>query len=369
MKVVQVLPSLRGGGVEKGTLEIAKHLVDQGHESIVVSAGGPMVQQLESEGSRHVEWDLGNKSLLTFRYIWALRRFLNQEKPDILHLRSRMPAWVFWFAWSRLPADSRPKLVTTVHGLYSVSRYSQVMCRGEAVIAVSRTVQDYIFKNYPDTPRERVHLIYRGVDPEEFPHGYRPSEEWLNEFFARFPQARDKKLLCLPGRLTRLKGHGKFIDLVEKLAAARNDIHALVVGGEDPKRSEYAAELYTKVADLGLNTSITFTGARSDILDIFSISDIVYSLSTKPESFGRTVLEALSVGTPVIGYDHGGVGELLSDLFPNGRVALENEEALYSLTITQLDAFTEDPRLVESFSKQAMLVSTLELYNKLTSND
>lgn len=361
MKVVQVLPSLRGGGVEKGTLEVAKYLVDQGHESLVVSAGGPMVSQLESEGSQHIEWDLGKKSLLTFRYIWALRRFLERERPDVLHLRSRMPAWVCWFAWKGLPVANRPKLVTTVHGLYSVSRYSQIMCRGEAVIAVSKTVEDYIFSNYPDTPKERVHLVYRGVDPEEFPHGYKPSEEWMEEFFAQFPQARGKKLLCLPGRLTRLKGQNDFIDLIQRLSVERDDIHALIVGGEDPKRQEYAKELYRRVNELGLESLITFTGARKDIREIFSISDIVYSLSTKPESFGRTVLEALSLGRPVLGYDHGGVGEILTELFPEGLVRLMDQGGLmvHSQSILGRDIY---PEVRSIFRRSTMLAETLKIY-------
>ena len=365
MKVVQVLPSLRGGGVEKGTLEVAKYLVDNGHDSLVVSAGGSMVSQLEAEGSRHIEWDLGKKSLLTFRHIWAFRRFLETEKPDILHLRSRMPAWVCWFAWKGMSPERRPKLVTTVHGLYSVSRYSQIMCQGEAVIAVSKTVQDYIFSNYPDTPKERVHLVYRGVDPEDFPHGYEPSDDWKEKFFAQFPEAQGKKLLCLPGRLTRLKGQNDFIDLIQRLTAEGDDIHGLIVGGEDPKRQEYAKELYRRVEEAGLSECISFTGARSDIREIFAISDIVYSLSTKPESFGRTVLEALSLGRPVLGYDHGGVGEILTSIYPAGRTQTSNGMALLDRTMRIL---SESPSLdrVSLFSKRQMLESTLSTYRELT---
>lgn len=367
MKVVQVLPSLRGGGVEKGTLEVAKYLVDQGHESLVVSAGGSMVSQLEAEGSRHIQWDLGKKSLLTFRHIWAFRRFLQREKPEILHLRSRMPAWICWLAWRGMVPDERPRLVTTVHGLYSVGRYSQIMCRGEAVIAVSKTVQDYIFNSYPATPEERVHLIYRGVDPEEFPYGYQPSDEWVENFFAQFPKARGKKLLCLPGRLTRLKGHNDFINLIQAILAERDDIHGLIVGGEDPKRQEYAKELYGKVEVLGLTDRITFTGARQDIREIFAISDIVYSLSTKPESFGRTVLEALSLGRPVLGYDHGGVGEMLELLSPAGQVRVGD---IAQLRVRTLDTL-QDPVVlnqVEEFSKSSMLAQTVSCYEIISAS-
>lgn len=361
MKVVQLLPALNGGGVEKGTLEVAKYLVEQGHESIVVSAGGSMVAQLESEGSRHISWDLGKKSLLTFRHIWAFRRFLKEERPDILHLRSRMPAWVAWFAWRGLPKASRPKLITTVHGLYSVSKYSQIMCRGEAVIAVSDTVKQYILTNYPDTPVERISLIYRGVDPIEWPYGYTPSSEWIEAFFNEYPQAKGKRILCLPGRLTRLKGHNDFLELMHSISAVYDDVHALIVGGEDPKRKEYANELYRRVKELGLSDRVTFTGARRDIREIFAISEIVYSLSTKPESFGRTVLEALSLGRPVLGYDHGGVGEILSVIYPEGRVLLSSQSDLNRLTRENFVKNTA-PLPSSVFTKENMLCATLEAY-------
>jgi glycosyltransferase involved in cell wall biosynthesis len=364
MKVVQVLPALNGGGVEKGTLEVAKYLVDNGHESIVVSAGGGMVQQLEDEGSRHLQWDLGKKSLLTFRHIWAFRRFLREERPDILHLRSRMPAWVAWFAWNGLPKNTRPKLVTTVHGLYSVSKYSQIMCRGEHVIAVSDTVKQYILSNYPDTPESNIHLIYRGVDPAEWPYRYQASPEWKRAFFTEFPQLEGKRLLCLPGRLTRLKGHNDFLNLLSTLTAEYEDIHAIIVGGEDPKRKEYANELYQRVKELGLEDRVAFTGARKDIREIFSISEIVYSLSTKPESFGRTVLEALSLGRPVLGYDHGGVGEILREIYPAGKVALGSISELSEKSHRFLTKSVA-PISSKTFAKQKMLSSTLKVYSSL----
>ncbi|MCG8427573.1 MAG: glycosyltransferase, partial [Chromatiales bacterium] len=183
LKVVQVLPALDGGGVERGTLEVADALVQAGHESVVVSAGGRMVAELEGAGSRHVVWNLGKKSPLTLLQVPLVRRWLQRERADILHLRSRMPAWILWLAWCSLPVDQRPKLVTTVHGLYSVSGYSRIMCRGERVIAVSKTVENYIFQNYPQTEKERVRLIYRGVDPAAFPRGYRPEPAWLENWY------------------------------------------------------------------------------------------------------------------------------------------------------------------------------------------
>ncbi|WP_372741273.1 glycosyltransferase [Neptunomonas sp.] len=364
MKVVQVLPDLNGGGVERGTLEVAEALIKAGHESVVISAGGRMVAELEAAGSRHVQWDLGKKSLLTFRHIWAVRQWLADEQPDILHLRSRMPAWVMWFAWRGLPKKQRPHLVTTVHGLYSVSRYSAIMCKGEKVIAVSDTVKKYIVDNYPQTAKAKIVRIFRGVDAKDFIYAYQPSADWKKAWYAQFPQSQHKIVLTLPGRLTRLKGHNDFISLIERLVRAGLNVCGLIVGGEDPKRQAYAQSLHQSVIEKGLGDRIIFTGARSDIRDIYGISQLVFSLSTKPESFGRTVLEALRIGVPTVGYDHGGVGEILTAMFAQGKVELGNADELDAVVKSLIES-GQKPAESSCFTKQDMLENTLAVYNSL----
>ena len=151
LTVLQLLPSLEGGGVEQGTVDMAEGLVEAGHRALVVSAGGPMVANVNAVGGEHVEMAIGAKTPLTLRYVPALKRMLREQKVDILHLRSRMPAWIGYFAWRALPVDRRPRLVSTVHGFYSVNRYSRIMLRGERVICVSRSIRDYVLANYPET--------------------------------------------------------------------------------------------------------------------------------------------------------------------------------------------------------------------------
>ena len=365
LTVLQLLPSLEGGGVERGTLEVARALVDAGHRSLVMSAGGRLVGQLTSEGSEHLEWDIGRKHPATLLLVRPLRRLLSDEAVDIVHVRSRLPAWILEFALRGLPEARRPVRISTVHGLYSVSRYSAIMTRGERVIAVSNTVRDYILDNYPQCPPERIEVIPRGVDPGEFPRGFRPDAAWRAGFFQQFPQARDRALLTLPGRLTRLKGHHAFIDLIEGLIRQGHPVHGLIVGGEDPRRHAYAQELYQTVTQRGLDRHITFTGARSDMREIYALSRIVFSLSDKPESFGRTVLEALSMGRPVIGWDHGGVGEILTHLYPAGRIALHEHEALLERTEALLRASAHVPENT-TYTLQAMLESKVRLYEALT---
>ena len=204
LTVVQMMPELETGGVERGTLEIGKYLVQQGHRSIVISGGGRLVPQLESEGSEHLSWDVGQKNPLTLRYIPKLKKILQQEKVDILHLRSRVPAWVGYLSWKSLPKQTRPRLVTTFHGFYSINKYSAVMAKGERVIAISKTIAHHIQDVY-EVPTERIVLIYRGVDEKKFDPSSLTQAEldyWIKKW--NLTEGRPP-VIMLPGRLTRLR--------------------------------------------------------------------------------------------------------------------------------------------------------------------
>ncbi|MCP5208706.1 MAG: glycosyltransferase family 4 protein [Hahellaceae bacterium] len=366
MKVLQVLPALNSGGVEKGTLEIADALVSQGHVSWVLSAGGRLVSPLCENGTQHKAWDIGRKSPLTLLQIPKVRRWLQAEKFDIIHLRSRMPAWIIWQAWKHMPLASRPRLISTVHGLHSVSKYSEIVTCGERVIVVSETCKAYVLQNYPKTDINKIRLIYRGIDPALFPWQFQPSEQWKESFLKQFPTLRDRPIITLPGRLTRLKGHHDLVEIFKNIQARHPQARALIVGGEDPKRKTYAKALYQKVEAEGLTEQIIFAGHQTDMKEIYAISTAVLSLSSKPESFGRTVLEALSLGTPVLGYAHGGVGEILARLYPYGACEKGNLNAVAA----KLDALLESksierPIKNETFLLSAMQEQTLQLYHEL----
>ena len=364
LSVAQLLPALNGGGVERGTLEVAQELVKHGHRSIVISAGGRLVPELVNAGSEHLAWPLGIKSPLTLRWVWPLRRWLTEQRIDILHVRSRLPAWIGWLAWRGMNPATRPHFVTTVHGLYSVSRYSAIMTRGEQVIAVSQTIRDYLHRHYPDLPPERIQVIPRGVSPAEFPYGYQPSPDWLDAWHQQYPQLQNALILALPGRLSRLKGHEDFIELIARLRRQNLPVCGLIVGGEEPGRQRYAAELREKVRTLGLSDALLFTGHRADMREIYAVSKLVLSLSAQPESFGRTALEALSLGTPVVGYDHGGIGEILARLYPAGLTPFGNVAALTARVAELLTAAPPVPS-EPAFPLQRMLDETLALYETL----
>jgi glycosyltransferase involved in cell wall biosynthesis len=362
LTVVQVVPELDSGGVERGTLEVAEALVGAGHRSLVISGGGRLVAALEAAGSEHITWDIGVKSPFTWRFVPRLRRLLAKREVDILHARSRVPAWVAYLAWQRMPAAKRPRFVTTAHGVYSVNRLSEIMTRGECVIAVSESIRDYLQRSFPRANMSRVRVIHRGVDADLFPPGYRPTPQWSADWYAKFPQLKDKYVLTLPGRLTRLKGHEAFIRLLASLAENDAGVHGLIVGDADSSGEPYAESLRRKVASA--NLPISFAGYRADMRDIYASSNLVLSLSSHPESFGRTVLEALSMGVPVIGYDHGGVGEVLACAFPEGRVAAGDESAL----VARVREFRRHPRRPPTpvpFTLQSMLAKTLALYAEL----
>ncbi len=364
LTVVQMLPALDGGGVEKGTLEVGRHLVRHGHRSIVISAGGRMVEQLLREGSEHLAWDVGAKRLGTLRWIPRVRRFLLEQQPDILHLRSRLPAWIGYRAWKGRPPAQRPHLVTTVHGPYTPGRYSSVMVRGERVIAISDMIRQYILTNYPRVDPAIIRVIPRGVDPAAYPHGYQPAADWLAQWRQQFPGLAGKYVITLPGRLTRWKGQEDLIDIILGLKRRGLPAHGVLVGDAHPKKMAYAEALRAKVAGLGLEHDITFTGHRTDVREIMAVSSVVLSLSTDPEAFGRVSLEALSLGVPVAAYDHGGVAEQLAAIYPAGRIAPGDKAGMQALLAAWYHAAPPVPP-DQPFTLERMLTSTLETYLEL----
>lgn len=363
LTVVQLIPALQSGGAERSALEVARALVTAGHQSIVISAGGRLVPQLEAEGSRHITLDIGRKSLRSLMKVGELRRVLRELKPDIVHARSRLPAWLGWWAIKRLkPA---PHFVTTVHGLNSPGRYSSILLRGERVIAVSQTLRDYMLSHYTWLEPSRVRVIPRGIDPDAFPYGHRPDDAWRKAFFAEFPTLAGAPLLTLPGRGTRLKGHHDAVELLAELKRRGIEARLLLLGVIEPGREAYVEELRALIHARGLDAQVVLTPPRADVRDIYAISALVLQLSNKPESFGRTVIEALSLCRPVLGYAHGGVGELLAELYPAGRVPPADRERLVERAAELLRVAPPIPML-QSYRLSDMQQATLALYDELT---
>lgn len=363
LRVVQLLPELNGGGVERGTLEVAQALVEQGHHSVVISGGGRLVSQLCSTGSEHIQLQVGRKSPLSLRFIYRLKEYFQQESIDIIHARSRLPAWLAYLAWKSI-TKNRPRFITTVHGAYSVNPYSKIMLRGQDIIATSKFIRRYITENYTDIPQQKITLIYRGVSKTTFPYGYKPNTQWLETWQQKHPNLIEKFILTLPARITRRKGHEDFLKILNHLKQ-HIPIHGLIVGGTHPKKKNYLAELKQKVQQLEIQDHIDFLDHRNDLKEIMSISNIVLSLSNKPEAFGRTVLESLCLGIPAVAYEHGGNAEVLNTIYPHGCVKFND-----ILTVCdKIMAIYKNPIAVPDknpFTLEKMLQQTLALYQQQT---
>lgn len=364
MHVVQVLVSLNLGGSELVAVELAEFAVAHGHRSTVIAAPGPLAPRLEACGVEHLAWPVGRKRLSTLTYIRRLRDWIARERPDVVHAHSRLPAWISRLALRGLPDASRPAWVTSMHGHYSVSRYSAVMASGERVIAVSDHIRDYTLQNYPGTDPARVVTVHGGVSHREFPFGYRPGADWRQATLSEFPALRGRRLVCLPGRLSRYKGHTDFIELVARLAPDVPDIHGIVVGEAKPG-SRYRDELEGLAERYGVLDRVSFVGPRTDMRDWLAASEIVYSLcADPPEAFGRTVPEALHLGVPVIGWNHGGVQETLAALFPAGAVRPGDREALFERSRAFL-AQRPEVEPGEAFGLTESMMKTLEVYRDI----
>lgn len=360
---MQLLPAMDSGGVERSTIEITQALVAAGHRSIVVSAGGRLLPLLQEAGGEHVEMDIGRKSLATLRHVRGLRALIARERPDIVHARSRLPAWIGAWALRGL-SDPRPHWLTTVHGLNSPGRYSRILASGERVICVSHTVQRYLLANYPDLDPQRLSVVPRGIDPARFPRGHVPDAAQRAEIDALLPGPADAPLLLMPGRGTRLKGHADAIDLLARLHAAGCPARLWLLGARESGRDAYIAELEGLAAAAGVAHALCISPPRNDVCAAYAAADLVLQLSRKPEAFGRTVLEALSIGRPVLGWDHGGVGELLADLYPRGRVALGDAPALVQVALGLLSAPPSLPPVIP-YTLQAMQDATLRIHDQL----
>ena len=320
-----------------------------------------MVGQVLKDKGEHHKLAIGKKNILTIFTIFKLIKLIKKNKIDIVHARSRLPAWVCYFAIRFIKKDHRPIFITTVHGPYSVNFYSSIMTKGDKVIVVSKMIQDYVLKNYK-IDRKKIFLNYRGVSNKDFPFNFKASKNWLKSWYQKYPQTKNQIILTLPARITRWKGHEDFIELIKNLSHKYPNIHGLIVGDEK-KKNKYKAELKNKINELKLKKSITFVGHRNDIREVMSISKIVFSLSKEPEAFGRVSLESLSIGKPVIAYSHGGVKEQLVRLFPSGLIKVGSINEATKLAIKLL---RKPPKTKKNnfFTLEKMLKTTLNIYKK-----
>lgn len=305
--ILQVLPRLVTGGVERGTVEIAAALVEAGWTALVASAGGPMVRELERLGVEHIGLPLHSKNpLVMYANARRLEALLRERGVDLVHARSRAPAWSALIAARR----ARRHFVTTFHGTYNLGgmglkrRYNAVMARGERVIAISDFIALHVQREY-GTPPERIRVIHRGVDLARFDPA-RVGPDRLVELARKWRIPDGRPLIMLPGRLTRWKGQAVLIEAMALLG--RRDLCCLIVGS-DQGRTAYRDELEELVRRRDLEEVVRIVGDCADMPAAYKLADVVVSASTDPEAFGRVAVEAQAMGRPVIASDHGGARE------------------------------------------------------------
>lgn len=370
--ILQVVPALISGGVERGTLETAKSLMQNGYNSIVVSAGGPMVEGLVASGAKHIMLDVASKNpIKIWRNAKALSSIIREHNVDIIHARSRAPAWSCYMAAS----ETKIKLITTFHGIYKFNNflkkyYNSVMTEGDRVIAVSNFVKKHIIDNY-DTNSEKITVIHRGVNHNEFSKE-KLSQEKRETFLQKYTVPKDKPVLLLPSRMTRWKGQAVLVEALEKI---RDLDFYCIIAGDLAKHPNYVAEIKDKIRKYKMQSHIQLFGHEPDMRALYGISDIVLSTSIEPEAFGRTIIEAQSMEKIVIATNIGGACETIQNgengfhVKPNDSDDLA-EKIKYCLSMIGSDKereITTNARKTasENFSLNKMLASINSIYNQM----
>ncbi len=372
---LQVLPNLISGGVERGTIDVAAALVQAGWRALVVSAGGPMVRELERAGAEHIILPLNTKNPLAMRRnVETLTALIRDQGVNIVHGRSRAPAW----SAREAAKIANVPFITTFHGVYGLGPfglkklYNRVMATGEIVIAVSEFIRDHLIAEY-HVPAERIRVIHRGVDVDLF-DANRVSATRLIQVTAKWRLQESSQVIMLPGRLTSWKGHDVLIDAMAELKRRNGGQTAArcIMVGQDHGRPNHRNHIMSYAAARGADVHII--DDCNDLPAAYMATDVVVSASTRPEAFGRVVAEAQAMGRPVVAPSHGGAKEIIIPgvtgwLFtPSDPVSLADalERALrlnQDDRIRMADAAITRAR--ELFSKAEMCAHTLKVYDEV----
>lgn len=374
MKILQVLPALGQGGVERGTIEIASALTAAGIPNAVASAGGRLVQALDECGSEHLLLPIDKKNPFTLRKCAKkLAEYCEKEGVTLMHVRSRAPAWAVKWASEMCGV----KWIATYHGVYGTSPrlfkipYNRIMLKGERTIAVSDYVRRHILENYSGVDPEKIVRIYRGAATDVFRPDAVPKEDAEAKKTKQYGFEADRPVITIPGRLTRLKGQEVFL---EALSMMRNRRFGVLVLGSDQGRVEYSDQLRTIAGKLSDETRVVFRDHTSQMQVVYALSDIVVNASTQPESFGRTITEAQASGCLVLATAHGGACETVKDgetgfLVPPGDAKAMAAKLDEMLEMSEEAKARMRAAAVESvrsnFSTARMCEETLALYREL----
>ena len=360
MKILQILPELNVGGVETGTLDLSKYLVRLGHKVVVVSAGGTLVKELEAGGAKHYTLAVHKKSIVSiFKLIPLLAEIIKQEEIDIVHARSRVPAWIAYFACRK----TRAVFITTCHGYYKKHFFSLVMGWAKRVIVLSNVIARHMIEDFA-VPHERIRLVPRSVDLERFKY-LDPKDKRKEEFN-----------VGIIGRITPLKGHLHFIKAMARISRTVPRLKIWIVGDAPASKEAYKEEVQVLVRRLGLWHCTEFLGTQRDIPGILAHLDLVVLATTTHEAFGRVVVEAQASGVPVVATKVGGVIDIIEDgknglLVPPADSKSMAEAILRIFEDTQLaKELAENAyiKIKEKYTVELMVKNTLDVYRDALSN-
>ncbi len=368
--ILQILPELRSGGVERGTIEVAKAIVNNGWRALVVSAGGAMTEQLKKVGASHIQLPVHSKNPITIlRNARKLEQIIHSYGVDVVHARSRAPAWS---AYKASVATNTP-FVTTFHGVYGTQAakkiYNQVMVKGDVIIAVSNFIAAHIQKTYK-CDYDNIRVIHRGVDTEYFtPNNV--TQHQLDRLADLWGITPDKPVILMPGRITRWKGQHILIDALHKLK--HMEFYAILLG-EAGKHKKYLQQLQKQIIKNGMSNNIRIVPPTTRMVEAYALADLVVVPSIEPEAFGRVPVEAQAMGKPVIATNHGGACETVLPektgwlVAPNDADELANIIAQvleYPADKMQIISQTAKQHVCSNFSTSSMCSKVLDVYAEL----
>ncbi len=374
--ILQILPELRSGGVERGTIDIARAIAQAGMVPLVASQGGGLVPSLERVGATHITLPVASKNpFIIWRNASRLVEVIRIHAVDIVHARSRAPAWSAWLACKRTKAA----FLTTFHGTYGLGtgkrggkwkqRYNAVMVKGERVIAISDFIRRHIRDHY-HPPEHLVRLVHRGVDLNVFDPD-RVSGTRVGELLKNWHVPDGLPIVLLPGRITRWKGQD--VALKALGALPHRDFFCLIVGDAE-RHPDYARELEALIVAQKLEGHARLVGGTPYMSEAYALADIVLCPSLNPEAFGRIPIEAQAMGKPIIATDHGGARETVLNR-ETGLLVPPNDVTALSAAIAELLAMPGMTRkemgwrgrdhVKRYFSLERMCEATLAVYREI----
>ncbi|MBU0502798.1 MAG: GT4 family glycosyltransferase PelF [Candidatus Omnitrophota bacterium] len=360
MNILQVLPELNVGGVETGVVDLTRSLVKLGHKVVVISNGGDLVREIESSGALHYQLPVHKKSLFNaLRLIPKLSEIIKKENIEIVHARSRVPAWIAYFASRR----ARAIFITTCHGYYKKHIFSQVMGWGKRVIVISNVIARHMIDDFL-VPRDKVRLIPRSVDLDKFKYSSL-SEKKGNDFH-----------IGIIGRITPIKGHLHFIKAMAKVQRLIPRLKIWIVGDAPVSKEAYKDELKVLVKRLGLWHCTEFLGTQKDIPAIMKNLDVLVLATTTHEAFGRVIIEAQASGVPVVATSVGGVVDIIEDKANGLLVPPADPQAMSDAVIKIFQdkemaarlAENAYKRVKEKYNIELMVKNTLDVYREALAN-